>query len=171
MTLIEVAIVLVVVGLVMGAVLQGGKIYYNARMNRIVDDIKDYRHYFLIYYERWGMYPGDENDPNFPVHDSYEGDHDGLIDDPREAENVWEDMAHSLDVVRRSSPVRGGQYSFGSRDFGYGVRNYIAVDNIYNKMAQAIDARHDDGTWNTGNVQASSPYDGSDNLVTLYWRL
>ncbi|RLB06767.1 MAG: hypothetical protein DRG50_04750 [Deltaproteobacteria bacterium] len=170
-TLVELAIVLVVIAFIMAAVLQGQKVYYNAKMNRIVEDMKGYRQYFLIYYQRWGMYPGDENDPNFPSGDTYEGNHNGLIDTSSETTNVWEDLSHALDVVRKGSPVRGGQYNFSSRDFGFGTRNYISVSNIFNKMAQAIDARHDDGAYDTGNVQSSAPYDGSDTLITLYWRL
>ncbi len=171
-SLIELAIVLVIIGFLMAAVLQGQKVYWNARMNRIVQDMKDYRQYFLIYYQTWGMYPGDEDDPNFPAGDSYEGNHNGTIEiDSPEAENVWEDLNHSMDVVRKNSPVRGGVYEFGSMDFGFGVRNYISVTNIYNRMAEAIDARHDDGIWDSGNIRSRDPYSGGDDLTVLYWRL
>lgn len=171
-TLIEMAIVLVVAGFLIGAVLQGQKMYYNARTQRIVSDMQDYAKAFVMYYEQQGMYPGDEDDPGFPGGDTFNGNHNGLIDTPSEAANAWEDLANAMGVVRKTSPVRGGIYSFGSRSFfGSSSQNYISVTNIFNKMAQSIDARFDDGVFNSGNIQASAAYDGSDTLVTLHWRI
>ena len=176
-TLIELAIVLVIIGVLAGAVLQGQKMLYNARMDRIVSDMRNYAQMFLVYYDRHGMYPGDEDDAAFPTGDTADGDHDGRVD-PGEAANVWEDLNNSMGLVRNSSPVRGGVYTFGnSADFA-GVafdtadnKNFIAVSNVPNIMAQAIDSRHDNGTWNTGNIQASAAYDGSETLITFYWRI
>ena len=171
-SLLELAIVLVVIGFILGAVLQGQNILYNAKIQRIASDIRDYSQNFLLYYDRYGMYPGDENDSSFPPGDAFDGNHNGLVDTQEEAANVWQDLSSALGVVRKSSPVRGGQYQFGAMDFGGGMmRNYISVTNLPNRMAEAIDARHDDGVWNTGNIRASAPYDGSDSLVTLYWRI
>lgn len=169
-SLIELAIVLVVIGFLIGAVLQGQKMLYNARMQRIVSDMRDYAQVFLLYYDRYGMCPGDENDTSFPTGDTANGDHDGLID-AGEAINVWEDLANAMGVVRKSSPVRGGMYEFGYRAFGGVNRNYISVTNIPNNLAQSIDARHDDGVSTTGNIQASAAYNGSETLITLYWRI
>jgi prepilin-type N-terminal cleavage/methylation domain-containing protein len=169
-SLIEMAVVLVVVGLLMGAIIQGQKIWYNARMQRIVSDMQNYTQAFLLYCDRYGMYPGDENDTGFPTGDTANGDHDGLID-AGEATNVWEDMANAMGVVRKSSPIRGGTYVFGYRAFGGVNRNYISVTNIPNNLAQSIDSRHDDGVSNTGNIQAGAAYDGSETLITLYWRI
>ncbi len=169
-SLVELAVVLVVIGLLLGAIMQGQKIWYNARISRIVSDLKNYSHVFLLYYDRYGMYPGDENDPNFPPNDTLNSNHNGLIE-PGEATNVWEDLANSLGVVRKSSPVRGGRYEFGSQSFNGVNRNYIAVTNIPNNMAQSIDSRYDDGVANTGNIQSSVAYDGNENLITLYWRI
>jgi prepilin-type N-terminal cleavage/methylation domain-containing protein len=170
-SLLELAIVLVVIGFILGAVLQGQNIVYNAKIQRIVSDMRDYSQSFLLYYDRYGMYPGDEDDPSFPPGDTFNGNHNGLVDTEEEASNVWQDLSSALGVVKKSSPVRGGEYQFGAMDFGGGKRNYISVTNLPNRMAEAIDARHDDGVRNTGNIQARSPYDGSDNLVTLYWRI
>jgi prepilin-type N-terminal cleavage/methylation domain-containing protein len=170
-SLIELAIVLVVAGFLLGAVLQGQSILYNARLQRIASEMRQYAQSFLLYYDRYGMYPGDENDPAFPPGDSFDGNHNGLVDTAQEAANVWEDLATALSVVRKSSPVRGGLYQFGTQNFGLGSNNCIGVTNLPNRMAQAIDARHDDGVWNTGNIRSNSAYDGSDNLVTLYWRI
>lgn len=170
-SLIEMAIVLVVVGFLLGAILQGQSVLYNARIQRIASDMRQYAQGFLLYYDRYGMYPGDENDAAFPSGDSLEGNHNGLVDTAQEAANVWQDMATALGVVRKTSPLRGGIYQFGVMDFGVGNRNCISVTNLPNRMAEAIDARHDDGVWNTGNIRSSSAYDGSDTLVTLYWRI
>ncbi len=170
-SLIELAIVLVVVGFLLGAILQGQSVLYNARLQRISSDMRQYAQSFLLYYDRYGMYPGDENDPAFPPGDALEGNHNSLVDTPQEAANAWQDLATALAVVRKGSPIRGGLYQFGVMDFGVGNSNCISVGNLPNRMAEAIDARHDDGLWNSGNIRSGSPYDGSDTLVTLYWRI
>jgi prepilin-type N-terminal cleavage/methylation domain-containing protein len=170
-TLLELAVVLVVVAFLMAAVMQGQKMLHNARVHKIVSDMDSYRQAFILYYDRYGMYPGDENDPGFPTGDTYNGNHNGLID-PAEAANVWEDLANALGIVRKTSPVRGGIYNFGSRSFfGTGSQNYISVTNLLNKMAQSIDATNDDGVYNTGNIQSGAAYDGSEALITLFWRI
>ena len=172
-TLIEMAIVLVVVGFLIGAVMQGQKMYYNARIQRIASDMQDYSKAFVIYYEQQGMYPGDEDDPSFPTGDGNNGNHNGLVDGTEATGGwAWDDLILALGVVRKSSPVRGGVYGFASRSFfGAGSQNHISVTNIFNRMAQSIDARHDDGTYNSGNIRASAAYDGSDTLITLDWRI
>jgi prepilin-type N-terminal cleavage/methylation domain-containing protein len=170
-TLIEMVIVLVVVGFLIGAVMQGQKMYYNARMQRIVLDMQDYAKVFVMYYEQQGMYPGDEDDNSFPTGDVANGDHDGLIDSGEQA-NVWQDLSNAMGVVRKNSPVLGGLYIFGNMSFyGSANQNYLSVTNIFNKMAQSIDARHDDGVYDSGNIQSSAVYDGSDTPITLYWRI
>ncbi len=168
-SLLELAIVLVVIGFLLGAIFQGQSMIYNARLQKIAQDMRQYAQALVLYYDRYGMYPGDENDPAFPPGDSFEGDHNGLVDTAQESSNAWQDMASALGVVQRGSPVRGGVYQFGTMDFGSGTRNYVSVSNLPNRMAEAIDARHDDGLWNAGNIRCSSSYDGSDILVTLYW--
>jgi len=172
-SLIELALVLVIIGVLFAAVMQGQKMLYNARMQRIVSDMRDYAQVFLLYYDRYGMYPGDENDSNFPSGDTYDpptANHNGLID-AAEATDVWADLQNALGVVRKASPVRGGTYVFGSMSFGGVTQNYISVTSIPNILAQAIDARHDDGVSTTGNIQASAAYNGSETLITLYWRI
>ncbi len=170
-SLIEVAIVLVVIGFLIAAVTKGQAILYNARVHRVASDMKEYAHAFLLYYDRYGMYPGDENDPSFPAGDTFNGNHNGLIDTADEQANAWQDLSNALGVVRRTSPVRGGTYGFGSRGFGFGTRNHVSVTQLPNVMAQAIDLKFDDGLYDRGNIQCSASYDGSDTLVTLYWRM
>ncbi len=170
-SLLELAIALVIIGFLIGAVIQGQKLVYNARIQRIASDMRDCAKAFVLYYDRHGMYPGDEDDPAFPSGDALEGNHNGLID-PAEAGNVWDDLANSIGVLRRSSPVRGGTYAFGLRNFfGAANQNYISVSNMPNQMAESIDARHDDGVFNTGNIHSSAAYNGSETLVTVYWRI
>ena len=168
-SLLELAIVLVIIGVIMGAIMQGQKIYYNAKINRVISDLKNYKQFFLTYYDSYLMYPGDENDPNFPSGDTFNGNHNGLID-TNEAENVWEDLYHAMDVVRRNSPFGGKLYIFGNRDFGYGRRNFISVE-VPNKVAQVIDNKIDDGSYNTGNVLSSASYDGSETYITLWLKI
>lgn len=100
-----------------------------------------------------------------------DGNHNGLIE-AAEAADVWNDLAGSIGFVRPSSPIRGGVYTFATRTFfGSRAQNCISVNNVPNRDAQSIDARHDDGVSTTGNIHSTAAYDGSDTLVTLYWRI
>ena len=63
-TLVELAIVLVIIGLLLGAVLKGQQLIYNAKVKRVQNQIKEMEAAFYTYYDKYGYYPGD--DPQLP---------------------------------------------------------------------------------------------------------
>ena len=66
-TLVEVAIVMVIIGLLIGGVLKGQAMIHNAKVKRLIKDIDGMRAAVLTYQDRFGMLPGDESDPNTPL--------------------------------------------------------------------------------------------------------
>jgi prepilin-type N-terminal cleavage/methylation domain-containing protein len=58
-TLVELAIVLVIIGLLIGGVLQGRQLIENARVSRAASDLSGIDGSVAIFYDSYGAYPGD----------------------------------------------------------------------------------------------------------------
>jgi prepilin-type N-terminal cleavage/methylation domain-containing protein len=58
-TLVEIAIVLVIIGLLLGGVLKGQEMIANARFKNMQSDIESYKAAFYAFQDRFGALPGD----------------------------------------------------------------------------------------------------------------
>ncbi|ODA43382.1 hypothetical protein THER_1890 [Thermodesulfovibrio sp. N1] len=62
-TLVELAIVLVIIGIILGAVLKGQDLINNAKAKRLINDTKGLVALAYTFYDRYGRFPGDcDND-------------------------------------------------------------------------------------------------------------
>jgi prepilin-type N-terminal cleavage/methylation domain-containing protein len=61
-TLVELAIVLVIIGIILGAVLKGQELINNAKIKRLYNQSREMSAAIYSYYDKYGYYPGD--DPN-----------------------------------------------------------------------------------------------------------
>ena len=59
-TLVELAIVLVIIGILLGAVLKGQELVFNAKVKRVQSQIKEVISAVYTYYDQYGYYPGDD---------------------------------------------------------------------------------------------------------------
>ncbi|WP_281951521.1 prepilin-type N-terminal cleavage/methylation domain-containing protein [Nitrosophilus kaiyonis] len=66
-TLVELAIVLVIIGIILGGVLKGKELINNAKAKRALNDLKSMEVLALSFYDRYNRLPGD-------------GDKDGILD-------------------------------------------------------------------------------------------
>lgn len=71
-SLIEIAIALVIMGLIIGGVLKGKELIDNARLNMTVRDIDMYRMAAYLFRERYGSFPGDFADAQKSIDPSLE---------------------------------------------------------------------------------------------------
>ncbi|MCX7817247.1 MAG: prepilin-type N-terminal cleavage/methylation domain-containing protein [Syntrophales bacterium] len=96
-TLVELAIVLVIIGIILGAVLKGQELMNNARHKKFISDTgKKFEVSAWAYYDRNGRFPGDSNK-------------DGVIGDG----NVKTDLVDNGKLLSSSdNPVTIGGYSF-----------------------------------------------------------
>ena len=78
-TLVEIAIVLVIIGLLIGGVLKGQSMIQNAKVKRVVKSADEVRAAFYTFYDKYGAYPGDENLAASPPSDAHNGNGNGLI--------------------------------------------------------------------------------------------
>jgi len=60
-TLVELAIVLVIIGIILGAILKGTELINNAKVKRLQNDLKGLEAAIWTFYDRTGRFPGDCN--------------------------------------------------------------------------------------------------------------
>jgi len=182
-TLIELAIVLVIIGLIIGAVLKGQELIGLSKEKRLIQDFRNYQSAFYSFYDKYGQYPGDENDLSgsvraFPPGDTENGNGNGIIDgaeDDNYGLYVWNDLAKANMADRRPTPF-GTLYGWGYRYMGLVGGGTVLVNVIYAvnipwEIARDIDRRYDDGVYNTGSIQADADYTGRRALLIIYYQL
>ena len=187
-TLVELAIVLVVIGLILGAVMTGQRLIQNAKYKRLVNDINGFVAAVYTYYDRYKALPGDDPKAVDRWGSTYSniqnGDGDGLIEGSATSTNnayesvqIWRHLRaagiitgnpNETTVTRPSNPY-GGRYGFSNRSFGTATYNYLFIDNLPAEVAKRLDEEFDDGVYNTGSIQANADYTGGSRDV--YYRI
>lgn len=187
-TLVELAIVLVVIGLILGAVLKGQELINNAKMKRAYNAYREVLAGVYTYYDKYGKYPGD--DPNatatrWPGATVTPGNNDGLIGGftincgagiTTETCQAWNHMrlANILtgsDTQAPSNPY-GGSIGIGYVNVQGLLTQWIGMDNVPGDVCASLDLQYDDGTYNTGSIRGSENYNATPNTVyDLYFRL
>lgn len=182
-TLVELAIVMVIIGLMIGAVLKGQAMIDDAKQKRLLNDLQGVSAAYFTYYDRYGAIPGDDTSTH-GWSGLAAGGGNGFIagnnnNDGTEAHEAWQALRYaglisgdpaSTGAAHVPGHPYGGKYNFGARAFsGIGTKNYIRVVNVAGSVGETIDVKFDDGTWNTGTVQANRAY--TNNTVNLDYAL
>jgi len=139
-TLLEMAIVLVVIGLLIALVMRGVVLQRGAKVKRTASDIRNIHTAVMIYYERKGVYPGDS-------------DGNGLIDNNTMA---WDSLAYYNIAYQKNSPY-GTPYVLSNRNNKNVIR--VVVPDADDRAE--IDRILDDGALTTGALILVAP----DTLV------
>ncbi|MGB7919948.1 MAG: prepilin-type N-terminal cleavage/methylation domain-containing protein [Desulfobacterales bacterium] len=177
-TLVEIAIVMVIIGLLIGGILKAQGMIQNAKVKRVVKQADELRAAVMGFYDKYGVYPGDENQAAVPPGADGEGDGDGLIETSNnETFEVYRDLV-------RSELIAGdynGTSELPSHAFGGTVRlqwvdppgagtfnHYFMYTNIPAEVCQEIDQKFDNGTWNTGSIVGSVAYNAGTTVPILY---
>lgn len=179
-TMVELAIVLVIIGLIMGAVLKGQELINNAKQKRLYSLKQEVSAAIMTYYDKYSAYPGD--DPQAQSHlsntDTTNGNGNGLIDggfiyncedNKKESCALWEHVRlagilSGSGVTNPRNPYGGAvSVAYGNIHNKYG--NWIGFDNLPEEVAKSIDEKYDDGKYDTGSIRASgsSDYDTTDD--------
>ena len=185
-TLVELAIVLVIIGLILGGVLKGKAMIENAKLKRVKNDVNGIVAAVYAYQDKYGFYPGD--DPNdrtsdFGATGCDGGNGDGLFNNQKERICAWQEMIgaglmggdvslHDENLVPKRSPF-GGRYllRYANNINGSGKSgNYIYVQNIPTDAIETLDRQYDDGKYNTGDIQSNVDYTQNSNAYAdIYW--
>jgi type II secretory pathway pseudopilin PulG len=156
-TLVEIAIGLVIAGLIVGSVLGGVQMISNAKLRRQVKDLQGLNAAVYTYYDKFQKLPGDAN-----ANGTF--DSDSLVWVGLEGEN----LAHKV----HTSPY-GSAYAFGFADTSMASLsnrqgNFVAV-SLPPDVAANIDVQIDDGVDSTGVVTGSETYTGTGRLTLYYF--
>ncbi len=175
-TLVEIAIVMVIIGLLIGGVLKGQAMVQNAKVKRVVKQGDEIRAAVMGFYDKYGVYPGDENLAPIPPGADSEGDGDGIIDNNAERFEVYRDL-------QRAGLISGNydgtsdlpNHAFGDNmqlvwvDPGPGeAKHYFMFYNLPAEVCLEIDMKNDDGDDGTGSILASEAYTPGNTVGTFY---
>ncbi len=175
-TLVELSIVLVIIGLIIGGVLSGKQLMLNAQITNAVNAVQAYEAQFQTYVQNYGAMPGDDADAikrfsnaNIPaVTATSNGTLEGAFDsttDAAETRLLWADL-RAAGLVKgagsnQNQPTNpfGGVYGFQHGAFSgttaLFTTNVLCLSNVPGDAAMSIDSRLDDGVRNTGSVMAA----------------
>ncbi|VAW63186.1 hypothetical protein MNBD_GAMMA11-2305 [hydrothermal vent metagenome] len=166
-TLIEIAIVLVIIGLLLGGVLKGQEMMSNAKIKRTSNDYNGVAAAIYSYLDRYSAFPGD--DPNAAARWGgavQSGNGNGLIGGAAFSGNANTESRQLWEHLRQSGLVAGTgsnlpNHAFGGRigveDTIYGINgNVICMQDIQGKVGDILDRQLDDGDGNGGEFQNSS---------------
>ena len=186
-TLVEIAIVLVIVGLLIGGVLKGQEMITNAKLKRVESDNAGIAAAMFSYQDRYLQLPGDDDGAdqrftlytdgvNDPAAADINGDSDGSIGGlwvaavNTETGNFWKHLrAAGLipgggDDDTQPTNAYGG--NIGIRDGSLLIAGHVTVfGSIEGPIAAIIEARLDDGDPSTGRVQSDDSAAEMDGLV------
>jgi len=181
-TLIEISIVLVIIGLLLGGVLKGRELIENAKIKRVSNDFNGIAAAVYSYLDRYNAIPGDDSRAatRWPVNTNgiaaaaSSGNNDGVLDGDLAA-NTGE-IAEMWDHLRRANLLGGGSgktaplHAFGGTiQVGQSLSGFsgpvICMEGIAGNVAEIVDIQSDDGSPATGNFH-SIIIDGTNTSAT-----
>lgn len=175
-TLIELAIVLVIIGLLLGGVLKGQELIQSAKIKNVINDFSSTTVGYYGYQDRYKQIPGNDNAAKERWTQAVPAPVDGLGDGKitgtfldltgSQASQFWYHLRLSgfiggsgeggpLNAFGGQLGVQDGGDSFNNGTPGTGFKGLIICEShISDKAAAAIDNQLDDGNPNTGIIRA-----------------
>ncbi|MUI16532.1 prepilin-type N-terminal cleavage/methylation domain-containing protein [Massilia dura] len=170
-TLVEIAIVLVIIGLLLGGVLKGQSLIDNAKVKNVIQQSTSLQAAVNAYQDKFRALPGDDAQATAHVPGtSGNGNGDGQIAEYQLAPQhlalggfITGSFNGTTDFM--TSAHGGAVYVYNDVVAGRGG-NGIRLDNLPDSFAEQIDAKLDDGKPDTGTVRATGPYTNNGTIVT-----
>ena len=195
-TLVEIAIVLVIIGLLIGGVLKGQELIYNQKVKSTYDTYRQYTAAMYGYQDRYRALPGDDansltrgfiiqaGDPAIVP-----GNGNGLISGGGNFCNIatagpGTEVCQANYDLRLSGFLTGQGTISATHPFGgvvvlnsptvvaaFTSPSAVCWYNLTNKAAQQIDVSYDDGRATTGSMRGNGDYTNAANpdAITAPW--
>jgi prepilin-type N-terminal cleavage/methylation domain-containing protein len=172
-TLVEIAIVLVIIGLLLGGVLKGQELITQAKIKNIANDFNGMSAAVYAYQDRYRKYPGDDNGASGRWSGSTSGGGDTAVGsagltsatvcvptDTTERCAFWNHLRRAGFIAGDAASAESPQNAMGGylhvQNGGFGLSGLvICTTNLPGKVAGSIDAQFDDGRTNTGTVRGA----------------
>lgn len=186
-TLIELAIVLVIIGLLLGGVLKGQELINSAKVKNMAADFRNVQVYIYGYQDKYKALPGDDrNAPaNLGNEDAFEGNGNGRID------GVWSSTDDTAESYAFWQHVRLAGFAPGSTDMEVATYAPFNADNgrigiqsgqtpsidglrgvhvmcsgqVLGKFSKQLDVNLDDGNPTTGSVMIVVDSEGASAVT------
>ena len=180
-TLIEIAIVMVIIGLLLGGVLKGQEMMTNAKIKRGVNDYNGMSAAVFSYLDRYSALPGDDPNANgrwgsVAATNGTLGD--GVIAGACASVANTDETAAVIENLRQSGLISGTGYPKPTNAFtgiiciedgASGdttiVGTAICMDQVEGKIGEILDIQLDDGVGDTGEVQNGLMSNGNQDAV------
>jgi len=176
-TLVEIAIVLVIIGLLLGGVLKGQEMIKNAEIRGVITDVSGITTALYAYRDRYNAIPGD--DRGGALHTGVsgsDGDGDGIVLNVSGGATAEETnfFAHlrAVNLLTGSgatlpSHSLGGELSVSNGTNGLSG-NVVCASAVEEADALILDTKEDDGVYNTGTIRASAVYTGTSGVTLCF---
>ena len=166
-TLVEIAIVLVIIGLLLGGVLKGRELIQNAKISNLEKSIKEIRAALYTYQDRFKALPGDDKraDKHLSLASADNGNGNGAISGSWASTNDTDESRKFWKHLRTAGIISGSGYEQPNHTFGgiigvytstpYGLSygHVLCFGGLRGDVALLLDTRLDDGVPNTGTVR------------------
>lgn len=125
-TLIEIAIVLVIIGLILGGILQGQELITSARVRSLADQTNNITAAWLAFQDRYRGLPGDYVNASGQIKAGLRnGDGNGVIDSDQERGQLWAHLG--------ASGILAGNYDGAAVAGGFGCPPATCPQNAFNR--------------------------------------
>jgi prepilin-type N-terminal cleavage/methylation domain-containing protein len=181
-TLVEIAIVLVIIGLLLGGILKGQELINSAKVKNLITEIRNVETQFYGYQSNYKQLPGDDGKVATNLGASatlgtggtvsngqIEGALFGAANDTAESSVFWQHLRLSNLAAGPTSLADPNYYPLNANNGRIGVNSaitaqlqisgmptggtQICLTQIPGRFAKQIDLTQDDGTSNTGSIR------------------
>jgi prepilin-type N-terminal cleavage/methylation domain-containing protein len=167
-TLVEMAVVLVIIGLLLGGVMKGQTLIESAKVNSESSRIDRINAAINLFFERYGRYPGDGCNNNVCGNNGA-GGKDGLFGAGIEANAAWYELIDKTRILKQAdrASIFGQDWNFwNSNRWGGGTTTGLDLPGGNQVKASyfcQMDRQKDDGDSTTGDYQATLAYNNDSD--------
>ncbi len=173
-TLVELAIVMVIIGLLIGAVLKGQAMIENAKIKNIADQYNGLVAAVYSYQDKYGIFPGDDNQATTRswatgTCTTTNGNANGQLTEGLAANEhlacsglIKGSYNGTSDNMRHTY---GGNVVINYQLLQLRTGNLIRFDGLLAEIAQAVDRSLDDGVYNTGSCRGFAAYTAGTTIT------
>ncbi len=186
-TLIEIAIVLVIIGLLLGGILKGQELITQAKIRNVANDFNGVSAAYYSYQDRYRAIPGDDPNAGTRWTTSVSGGGNGQLTGSyaavpagtnptatEESNLFWQHLRLSGLVPGPTAGAGSGNDPQNAAGGLTGVQNgalglnglVVCASNLPAKIASAIDSQFDDGVATTGQVRGMLQTGSNDAVNT-----
>jgi prepilin-type N-terminal cleavage/methylation domain-containing protein len=166
-SLIELALVLIIIGIIVGAVFKGQDLLEAARLRAVMNDINTYRTAVFLYQETFNAFPGDDPEATLHFGNSIgHGNGNGIIDG-NEATLFWQHLAKAGHISQGVPPTSkiGGKFTVKANPKEGFPGNWLMLGKetgtnevndgplLTPKQAMTLKAKADDGNPAAGTIR------------------